>query len=126
MPRGILTDLRKLDSPGLRVVASEQGTSSTIGLEGECDLAGQRVMRDAVSRALVRRPECLVLDLSQVTFIDSSGIRAVLAARGLCAARGCDFVVVPGPAQVQRVFELSGLIDDLPFTNQAAGAVAEA
>ena len=65
------------------------------------------------------------LDLSRLTFIDSTGIRAVLAARGLCAACGCEFMLIPGPTPVQRVFEVSGLIDHLPFNNHAAPVAAE-
>ena len=60
------------------------------------------------------------IDLSGLTFIDSTGIRAVLAARGFCAARGYEFMLNPGPAQVQRVFDVSGLLDHLPFRSHGA------
>ena len=58
--------------PGLRISASEQGTTSTIAVEGEWDLAQQIASTDAIDHALDRRPACLVLDLSQLSFIDSS------------------------------------------------------
>jgi len=57
----------------------------------------------------------LVLDLRGVTFMDSTGLHAVLLARDECAKRGCRFALVRGSAQVQRLFELSGLTDQLPY-----------
>ena len=117
--------LKRLANLGVLEVACDDG-NRTLVLSGELDLASSWLVDLPLLKISADGTRSFTLDLSGVTFIDSTGIRAVLAARGLCAARGCDFMVVPGPAQVQRVFELSGLIDDLPFTNQAAGAVAEA
>jgi len=49
----------------LRIATVEQGTTSTIELEGEWDLGQRDATQDAVARALQRRPECLVLDLTR-------------------------------------------------------------
>lgn len=50
----------------------EQGTTTTIPLGGECDLAGQHASHQAIRSALARFPKCVVLDFSQLTFIDST------------------------------------------------------
>ena len=97
----------------------------TMVLGGELDLASSWLLDCPLLKISSDGIRSFTLDLSGLTFIDSAGIRAVLAARGLCAARGCEFSVIPGPAHVQRVFEVSGLIDHLPFENHRANVVAE-
>jgi anti-anti-sigma factor len=56
-----------------------------------------------------------VLDLRGVSFIDSTGLRLALDLDA--AARGDGFRVelIPGPPQVQRIFDLTGALDQLPF-----------
>jgi anti-anti-sigma factor len=103
---------------GLRVQASEQGTTSTLEFEGEWGLAEVDAAREAVERALDRRPECLVLDLSRVSFIDSSGIHAIVTAAKRCAERSVHLVIIPGPPHVHRVFEICQLTTQLPFATQ--------
>jgi anti-sigma B factor antagonist len=58
---------------------------------------------------------CLILDLRRATFLDSSGVRLVLAARRASAVDGTEFAIVPGPPAVQHTFEVAGLSDRLPF-----------
>jgi anti-anti-sigma factor len=59
------------------------------------------------------RPGQLTVDLSRVTFMDSTGIRLLLQAREHAARRGASLVVVHGPDEVMRVLELVGLGDQL-------------
>jgi anti-sigma B factor antagonist len=56
-----------------------------------------------------------VLDLRRLTFIDSSGVRLVLTWHAAARQNGIDFLVLEGPPAVQRVFEVAGLLDQLPF-----------
>lgn len=59
----------------------------------------------------------ITLDLSGLAFIDSTGLAAIVLASRLCAKHGHDFELLQGPRAVQRLFELTGLSDALPFTN---------
>lgn len=86
---------------------------------GELDLAGEQATRKAVAKALQRPPECLVLDLSGLSFIDSSGVHIAIELTRRSAAQNFRFVIVPGPRAVQRIFELCHLTDLLPFATQA-------
>jgi anti-sigma B factor antagonist len=117
--------LRRLTDLGMLEIACDDGRR-TLVLSGELDLASSWRLDCPLLQIGADGARSFTLDLSGLTFIDSSGVRAVLAARGLCAARGCEFEVVPGPAHVQRVFEMSGHIDHLPFRSQGATEVAEA
>jgi len=81
------------------------------GLSGELDMASAETLRDAL-RPVVAADGHLVLDLEELTFIDSSGIRALvdLAERMNGAA---PLVLSNVPAGVRRLFDVIGL-DTLP------------
>ena len=53
----------------------------------------------------------VVVDLSEVTFMDSSGIAALAAARNRKAAEGDELILVRPHPNVQRVLELLGMVD---------------
>jgi anti-sigma B factor antagonist len=91
------------------------GGEHTLVLSGELDLASRPLFDKALRCVQQRRISALVLDLGEVTFMDSTGLHGVLTAKSLCARYGCEFVVTRGSSQVQRLFELSGFIDELPF-----------
>jgi anti-sigma B factor antagonist len=101
---------------GLRIALSE-GSSTTIKLDGEWDLAGQEAARRTVRHALACQPARLVLDLSGLTFIDSSGIHAVIELVKRAARLKIELAIIPGPAAVQRIFDVCGLTAHLPFTS---------
>jgi anti-anti-sigma factor len=90
-------------------------------LTGELDMASAPYLAAAAARIDMSRNTFLVLDLRNLAFIDASGIRAILVTQELCAERECTFIVVPGEReQVQRLFEICGLLDHLPFRNDEA------
>jgi anti-sigma B factor antagonist len=86
----------------------------TLRPAGELDIATAAQLE----RALVddRRPgDRVVLDLADLEFIDSTGLRAIV--RGAEAARrdGWELQLRPGSPAVQRVFEIAGVLGALPF-----------
>ena len=60
-------------------------------------------------------PECVVLDLSSVSFIDSTGLHATIELHQRCAHCNIRLVIIPGPPAVQRPFEICQLTEILPF-----------
>jgi anti-sigma B factor antagonist len=109
----------ELENPfGLRVRVREQGTTIAIEMAGEWDLAGRDHARHAIVRALAGRPECVLLDLSRLEFIDSSGLHAAIELAQRSAAQNVRLVIIPGPRAVQRVFEITGLLERLPFIDE--------
>ena len=61
----------------------------------------------------------LVLDLRGTTFLDSTGLHLILEEYAAAQADGAQFALVAGPPEVQRVFELTGLGAQLPFSDLA-------
>ena len=62
-----------------------------------------------------RRPACLVVDLSEVEFIDSSGIARLVAARRRARLNGHRLALVRGTRVVQRIFSLAALEEAFEF-----------
>ncbi len=118
MTLSVPADLSDAVRVGLRITLSEQGAQTTLALDGEWDLAQQEATRHAVRAALTRQPARVVLDLSRVSFIDSSGIHVVIDLVKRAARLKIELEIVPGTPAVQRIFEICHLTARLPFSNR--------
>src|SRR5436305_11417000 len=87
------------------IAVSEWETTTAVRLEGELDLAEEQHVRDAVVEALERRPLYLILDLSRLSFMDSSGIHLVIETVRQSAEQATRLMIVLGPPRVHRLFE---------------------
>ncbi len=89
------------------------GDAIVVAPAGEIDLATVDVLEAGVEAALAEAGH-LVLDLREVTFIDSAGLRLVLET----SRKAARFSVVRGPREVQRVFGLVGLDERLEMLDE--------
>jgi stage II sporulation protein AA (anti-sigma F factor antagonist) len=94
----------------------------TLLLTGELDLASAPKIEQILPELCANGASEIVLDLRQLTFMDSTGLRAILACGTLCERHLCDFGLIRGTRAVQRVFELTGLAEKLPFREPSADA----
>jgi anti-anti-sigma factor len=93
-----------------------QGDTIVVAPAGEIDLATIDELQAAVDAAAAEAGG-VVLDLREVTFIDSAGLRLVLqSARAIEA-----FSVVRGPQEVRRLFDLVGLDERLTMLDRPPG-----
>lgn len=97
---------------GLEVEVFPDHGRVVVAPRGEIDLATVDPLRERLNELERVGFRSIVLDLRHVTFIDSAGLHLVLAE---VKNDGIDFAVIPGPAQVQRLFEITGLIEQVPF-----------
>jgi anti-sigma B factor antagonist len=102
-------------SAQLDIATRTYGSTVTLTLTGELDLAVADELAHVLHRALAQRPNILVLDLSGVTFVDCAGIRAVVAAQRQTAAHAAHLSIIPAPERVHQVFVLAGVAASLPF-----------
>jgi anti-sigma B factor antagonist len=86
-----------------------------IPLAGELDPIGAPRVAPLVGAALDDGADVVVLHLEDVTFIDSTGLRALLDATAAADATGAELRILPGPAPVMEVVEAAGLLGRLPF-----------
>jgi anti-anti-sigma factor len=104
------------------VEVSHEGSVRTIGLIGECDLQMFPDVDELFSKSLDNGFSAVRIDLRGLTFIDSSGIRALMLATQQSQKKGAKLSIIPGPPQVMRVFELLGLQDAFPFEGRRESA----
>jgi anti-anti-sigma factor len=84
-------------------------------LSGEVDIVTARELDSAVAGVSASEFRTVIIDLREVTFIDVSGLRSLLAANTACCERGHQLRIIPGP-RVQRLLELTGTEPELPLT----------
>jgi anti-anti-sigma factor len=101
----------------LRIAVAKRGTMTTIALHGEWDLAAGPAVEQVVRDALADAPAQIVLDLNRLRFIDAFGLHGTVAIAEQCAAVSVRLRIVRGPRAVQRVFEVCGLTERLPFSD---------
>ena len=87
----------------------------TVAPTGELDLATSPLLDAAMSYQRDLGIDTLVVDLSGVSFIDSSGVHLLLRWAQDAARGSLDLRVLPGPERVQKVFELTGVLEALGF-----------
>jgi anti-sigma B factor antagonist len=104
-----------VDSDAFSIEGHQSGRRHTLVLRGELDMASAPALEAMLQELCEGGAEELVVDLSQLTFMDSSGLSAILKTRALCEEHLCDLGLIPGRRPVQRVFELTHLLDRLPF-----------
>lgn len=99
----------------MRIITHDDGRCLTLRLVGELDhAAAQTVMpgiEDAVEEYLPRR---CVLDLTGVSFMDSSGIAVILKTDRLLRQMGGALALSGVPGQVRRVLDVAGLTKIVP------------
>jgi anti-sigma B factor antagonist len=94
-----------------------------IGLHGELDFAQAATFKATLLEELAGGARGLVLDLSALAFIDSSGISAIIYASAAAKRGGQTLIVAsPGP-QVARVFGMLNLSDVVPIEEDVETAL---
>ena len=81
----------------------------TVLLAGELDIAVEHETHAAIDAASGLRAQAVVVDLTAVTFMDSTGVQALLAAQAAADAAGRRLALRLGPP-AQRVLELCGIL----------------
>lgn len=97
------------------ISADRDDRTARLVLGGELDMAARFQAEQALDKLLATPVEQLVVDLGEVTFVDSTGMGLVLDVDDRSRAEGFKLRLLRGPDEVQRVFELAGVADALPF-----------
>src|SRR5438309_1941071 len=80
-----------------------------VHLGGELDLSSALPLEDRLREIEDGQPDVLVLDLSELKFLDSTGLRLIVAAHGRAQRAGRRLVIVEGTDAVRRIFRLTGV-----------------
>lgn len=93
---------------------------------GELDMAATPQLEQAIRALLHAGAVHLIIDLRGVSFIDSSGLHLALDLDAAARDDGLRLELLPGPPQVQRIFELTGTLEQLPFITPDRSAASPA
>ena len=96
-----------------------------VAVRGEVDIETVPTLQRELDAAIRESAGAFVLDLSDVLFMDSSGLNVILRARGLLGREERALAVVCPPGPARRLFETVG-IADLLFLYDSRAAVAAA
>ena len=91
-----------------------------LALVGELDLSTVAKVQEELRRIEASSPATVVVDLSKLTFLDSTGLRCIVTADERARDAGRRMVVVRGPDAVQRVFAITRLEERLEMVDDAA------
>jgi anti-anti-sigma factor len=94
----------------------EPDGGSTVVLRGELDVGSADRVEERLG-ALARARRRVTVDMRELTFMDSTGVRLVWAMSTAAANDGFELALIQGPEQIRSVFEMSGLISRLPFVD---------
>ena len=90
-----------------------------VTLRGELDMLAVGDLEPELERLECEGTvDVVALDLRELFFLDSSGLRTILLFGGRLGEFDRRLVLVRGPQAVQRVFEMAGLLDELPFARR--------
>jgi anti-anti-sigma factor len=106
-----INPISRLPRPGLSVQALELEQETVLVLRGEFDLTGVTVFEEAV--ASVRPRHALLLDLNELTFLDSSGLGALVSLHQQARSGGWSLLVAAPQPPVAMVLRISGLAQRL-------------
>jgi anti-anti-sigma factor len=102
--------------PSFDIDIVERGDTVVLILDGEIDLATASVLEEKLALVEAQEATNVIVDLDRVSFMDSTGLQ-VLIAHTLAKQNGTRVRLTRGSPQVQRLFEVSGLRDHLPFVS---------
>lgn len=97
----------------LRVDVLREQDRVVLRLGGELDLASAPILERALEGTEIGTAALLVLDLDELQFVDSSGLRVILLAHEHARERGQEFAITPGSPQVQRLLSITSVTEHL-------------
>jgi anti-sigma B factor antagonist len=103
----------------LSVQDNVQDDCHTLTLVGELDVATAPGLQATIDQLCEEGAREIVLDLHELSFIDSAGLRVILTSRRLCERQGSDFSLTRAQPHAQRLFELTSVIGRLSFRGRA-------
>ena len=110
--------------PPFSLTIARNDSHTVVALRGELDIVAEGELAAGLALVLATEPSVLTVDLRELEFLDSTGLRALLRLRTDTEAIGCRLLLVPGPAAVQRAFEVSGVSGQFAMVDASGPPIA--
>jgi anti-sigma B factor antagonist len=95
----------------LVTASTRDGDTVTVALLGEVDVLNVDQVRQALAEALAARPRRIVVDLAELSFIDSTGLGALIFGFQRSRDAAIGFRLAHPTAGVRQILVLSGLLE---------------
>ena len=105
----------------LQLKTNRDGDVIAVSAIGELDIATAGLLDEELVKAHELGPKLVVLDLRGLTFLDSTGIRTILAADARAQEDGAGLRIVRAPEEVDRIFRLTGIGERLDIVDEFSG-----
>jgi anti-anti-sigma factor len=115
------------DQEAIATTLAHQNGIAVLKVGGDIDLATVPALEAAIDEALVSKPTALVIDLSDVEFLASAGLQALVATHNN-VSESAHFAVVANSAATSRPIQLTGLdqiFELYPTLDEAVAAIRE-
>ncbi len=103
---------------GFSIDVEPQRDTVQIAPRGELDLGTVEQLQRQLGELIEAGFERLVIDLRGVEFLDSTALHALFDLHAKAQRDGWVLAIIPGAPSVQRVFEITGTSDHLPFVDK--------
>ena len=102
----------------LEIAVSETGGVRLLRLTGELDMAGVDQLERLLTPDQTPEGATFVIDMRGLSFIDSSGLRALIMADERVRDEGGRFMVVRGPDRVNEILEMTGVAQRIELVDE--------
>ncbi len=113
-----------VQAPRLETRATTVGGASAIAVSGELDIETAAQLSEEVEKAVWSSAGAFVLDLTGLTFLDSTGLHALLRARAYLAREDRPLVLICPRGPARRVLDLASVLDTFVVYASADAAAA--
>jgi anti-sigma B factor antagonist len=109
--------------PGaLELSVQSDGTAHVVRVAGELDLESRGGLAELLD-GLGKPPQIVVLDFSELTFVDSTGLKTLLDEHRRAREEGYEFVIAAARPEVRDIFRVTALDITLPLADDVASVV---
>ena len=103
-----------------QIFVESDGAAAALRLSGEMDISSEDTFAATVGACIADGASEVLVDLSRLTFIDSSGLRMLIELWQKSRKNGLDLSMVQGTGQVRRTMEIAGLDRLLPILDRGS------
>jgi anti-sigma B factor antagonist len=111
-----------LDATPFEIASELDAGTARLSLLGELDLATAPQLEQSVGEALAQGAGEILIDLSRLSFIDSSGLRLFILLNDRAGTDGWRLALTRPPEPSRAVFQITGAEENLPFIGEPPAA----
>jgi len=105
----------------LSLAVTEEGGVATLHVGGEVDISSCPAFRTTLLALAKERRSKLVVDMSRLVFMDSSGLHALFEAAQLIGQKGGTLVLLDPSQDILRMLEIAGVLGRFVIENSSSG-----